>query len=114
MEDQHRFLVGDVALHGAGSADLRRGSTGRHDHHAVFGTIGPCADRRMVLAGDPERLVDRVAGLGDLLVPTTIKRVDRLLDRQRRRVRRDKGDIAAAAVSPPAAFVTRRWLSALA
>ena len=56
MEDQHRFLVGDVALHGTGGADLRRGSAGRHHHHRVFGTIGPCADRRMVLAGYPERL----------------------------------------------------------
>ena len=29
MEDQYRFLVGDIALHGAGGADLRRGSAGR-------------------------------------------------------------------------------------
>jgi hypothetical protein len=33
MEDQYRFLVGYVSFHGAGGADLRRGSTGRHHHH---------------------------------------------------------------------------------
>jgi hypothetical protein len=68
----------------------------------------------MVLAGYPERLVDLGAGLGDFLMPVIIKSVDRLMDRQRRRIGRDEGNIAAAAIGPPAAFVTRLWLSALA
>jgi hypothetical protein len=68
----------------------------------------------MVLAGDPERLVDLGAGVGDFLMPVIIKSVDRLMDRQRRRIGRDEGNIAAAAIGPPAAFVTRLWLSALA
>jgi hypothetical protein len=67
----------------------------------------------MVLAGYPERLVDLGAGLGDFLMPVTIKSVDRLMDRQRRRIGRDEGNIAAAAIGPPAAFVTRLWFVSL-
>ena len=46
-------------------------------------------------------------------MPVTIKSVDRLMDRQHRRIGRDEGNIAAAAIGPPAAFVTRLWFVSL-